>query len=171
MISPKPNTNNYARFKKLAQSNVYLIEFPLLSVGDFFRSASIITTDGFVPFTNLENCSVTDGKTCDRASAPSYANLYFRDFGTYGDFGMPQGSEITKLTIKVAGRISNPIYVGLSTDILFQFNCQFPSDLWTLYNLGDQTINTIIFNTDAGYPFLSAGCLLPYHFENNNRYI
>jgi len=124
-----------------------------------FRSANIVTTEGSPPYTNLSNCSSTDGLTCDRAMSGSYAHLYFRDFGTYTDFGMSEGSTITKLRIRITGKTSNSVYVGLSLEIPFTGLCQFPSDLWTTYQLPSQVITVQNFTTNVGYPFLSAYCL------------
>ncbi len=136
-----------------------------------FRSASIVTTDGVPSYTNLNNCSVTDGQTCDRVLAASEANLYFRDFGTYGDFGMSQGSKITKVRIRLTGKASRPIYVGLSLQIPATSNCQFPSDLWTTYYWSSSEIGTKIFVTDVIYQgtvaqAVDGSCFHPFNFEN-----
>jgi len=140
-----------------------------------FRSANIITTDGFVPYTNLNNCSTTDGNTCDRSSASNYGNLYFRDFGNYDDFGMPQGSTITKVRIRVTGKSSvSPFapFVGLSSGTIFQSNCQLPSDLWTSWQLNSNIITTQNFVTNVtpqgGPQAVSASCLQFSNFENKN---
>src|SRR3989344_1510006 len=98
-----------------------------------FRSANIVTTNGVPAYASLSNCSSTDDLTCDRALGNSYANLYFRDFGTYEDFGMLPGSIITKIRIRVTGKASSSLYVGLSSGTIFQDNCQWPSYLWTLW--------------------------------------
>lgn len=135
-----------------------------------FRSANIVTTDISGTFySNLENCSVTDGQTCDRATATSFGNLYFKDFGNYEDFGIPEGSTITKVRIKVTGKASIPVFalfVGLGT------NCQTPSDLWTLWQLNGNTINTQTFVTNVtqtGVPSaVKASCLSPISFENKS---
>jgi len=139
-----------------------------------FRSANIITTDTSGTFyTNLNNCSVTDGNTCDRATAALYGNLYFRDFGNYVDFGIPSGSTITKIRIRVTGKANTAIYVGLSFGSTFSANCQWPFTLWTLGQLSGSTINTQTFITDVVqqsyvYGTALAYCLQPYNFENKN---
>jgi pimeloyl-ACP methyl ester carboxylesterase len=98
-----------------------------------------------------------------------YANLYFQDFGTYADFGMPQGSVITKVRIKVTGKTSYAYYVGLSLQKPATSNCQFPSDLWTGY-LGGDVINVQDFTTNVIQDWtsaVSASCLSSYNLENN----
>jgi len=138
-----------------------------------FRSANIVTTNGVPAYTSLSNCSVTDGLTCDRALANSYANLYFRDFGTYEDFGMLPGSVITKIRIRVTGKASSSLYVGLSSGTIFQANCQWPSYLWTLWQLNGSIINSQTFITSLEQQSYVNGtvlayCLRPYNFENKN---
>ena len=132
----------------------FFILFPasVFAATTLFRTAGVITTDGFMPYTNLENCTITDGKTCDRGIAPLNGNLYFRDFGTYSDFGIPQGSTITKVRIRVTGKANIPVlalYVGLSVGPGFNFNCQWPSDLWTMWNLNSSSIKTQTFTTSV----------------------
>lgn len=111
-----------------------------------YRSAAIITTDGATSYTNLANCSTTDGLTCNRVLGNSYGNLYFRDFGTYADFGISPGSKITKVKMRVTGKASSPLYVGVSAGITFTENCQWPTDLWPLF-FSNQTIGVQNFAT------------------------
>jgi len=130
-----------------------------------FRSANIVTTDGTTSYTNLNNCSSTDGQTCDRVPATGYADLYFSDFGTYSDFGMPQGALITKIRIRITGKLSWAAYIGLSTQMPPTTFCQSPSDLWTAY-MGNNVIGVQNFVTNVGYPDVSQACLQSYNFEN-----
>lgn len=108
-----------------------------------YRSASNISTDGNPGYTNLSNCSATDGLTCDRASGLSFANLYFKNFG---DFGIPNEATITHVRVRVTGKANVPslgIYTGVSrigSPMLYYENCQFPSDTWTMYALNSSTI-------------------------------
>lgn len=135
-----------------------------------YRSAGTITTDGNPSFTNLSNCSVTDGLTCDRALAFSYGNLYFRNFG---DFGIPDGSIITDVRIRVTGKASVPvlgIYAGVSrigSPILFYENCQFPSDNWTMYVLNSTTISIYNVTTPTSNGILTE-CLSLSNIRSNN---
>ncbi|MBI4089568.1 MAG: hypothetical protein HY424_02565 [Candidatus Levybacteria bacterium] len=138
-----------------------------------FRSANIVTTDGAVPFTNLNNCFVTDGLTCDRALADHYANLYFQGFGDYVDFGIPQGSIINKVRIRVIGKSKIEPFalaVGLSLQKPATSNCQWPSNLWTLWYLNGNAIATQNFITEVtllGYPqAVKASCLQPSNFAD-----
>lgn len=138
-----------------------------------FRSANIITTDSLGTFyTNLNNCSIADGLTCDRSMASLYGNLYFRDFGNYYDFEMPVGSTITKVRIRVTGKSTASLYVGLSSGQTYSANCQSPSDLWTLWQLNGSAINTQTFVVDViqngGPQAVSSYCLSSYNFENKN---
>ena len=92
----------------LARSFIFLFLFlayflflpPVFAATTSFRSASIVTTDGATAYTNLNNCSLTDGNTCDRTSGSSYGNLYFRDFGNYSDFEIPSDAAITKIRVR-----------------------------------------------------------------------
>jgi len=142
-----------------------------------FRSANIVTANGIPSYTNLNNCSATDGNTCDRATASGYANLYFRDFGNYADFGMPQGSIITKIRMRVTGKShASPFApgVGLSSGTIFQANCQSPVDLWGLSQLNNiQTVNSQTFTASVVEESYINGtvlayCLQPYNIENKS---
>ena len=75
-----------------------------------YRSASIVTTDGSPSYTNLGNCSATDGTTCDRPPSSSFANLYFRSFG---DFGIATGSALTAIRTRVTGKANTSPYLGV----------------------------------------------------------
>lgn len=135
-----------------------------------FRSANIVTTDGSPSYIDLNNCSVTDSNTCNREIGSSYGNLYFRDFGNYSDFGIPEGSKITKVRIKVTGKTTAGTYIGLSSGTTFQSNCQSPSDLWVLNQLIGSVINTQNFVTNVtekgSAQTVTADCLQVLNFEN-----
>jgi len=144
-----------------------------------FRSASVVETNSLTNtsvYTNLNNCSATDGLTCDRALDTGTADLYFRDFGTYGDFGIPQGSTPTKIRIRVTGKTSTITYVGATVNNPFVWpfttsNCQSPSDLWTLWDLLSGTIKSKLFitnviNTGTVTQTVSGYCLSSPFFEN-----
>lgn len=138
-----------------------------------FRSANIITADGSSSYTNLTNCSSTDGNTCDRAASVGYGNLYFRDFGTYSDFGIPSGSTITRISVRVTGKATASTYAGLSDGQTFSSNCQWQSDLWNLFELNGNTINTqtVAANlTEKSYVpgTVLAYCLQPDKFASKN---
>jgi pimeloyl-ACP methyl ester carboxylesterase len=150
---------------------------PVFAATTPFRSANIVTANGIPSYTNLNNCSATDGNTCDRATASGYANLYFRDFGNYADFGMPQGSIITKIRIRVTGKShASPFApgVGLSSGTIFQVNCQSPVDLWGLSQLNNiQTVNSQTFTASVVEESYINGtvlayCLQPYNIENKS---
>src|SRR3989338_6791964 len=161
---------------KLALRVFLILIFFLISVHSVwaettsYRSAGTITTDGNTPYTNLVNCSATDGNTCDHASAPLFANLYFRDFG---DFGIPDGSTITHLKIRVTGKASLPtqaLFAGVSivgSPILFASNCQAPSDLWTMSVLNSTSIATYNVTTPLTNGSL-ATCLSLAKIESSN---
>src|SRR3989344_5421099 len=153
--------------------SVFILLFPQLSYAATtpFKSASIVTTDTLGTFyTNLSNCSLTDGLTCDRALSNSYGNLYFRNFGNYSDFGIPNGLKITKLRIRVTGKMSLGGYVGLSAGKTFTENCQWPSDLWSMF--GNSSINTRVFVAPVVDEFqvgaIRSYCLTESNFENKN---
>lgn len=137
-----------------------------------FRSATIVTTNGATSYTSLNNCFLTDGNTCDRALGESYGNLDFRGFGNFGDFGIPKEAKITKVRIRVVGKATNAIYVALSSGQKYTDNCQWPSDLWTLWELAGSTIKTKEFVTDVAVQWrpnsVNAYCLRWYNFENND---
>lgn len=128
-----------------------------------FRSAQTVTTDGTPPFINLSNCSYTDGLTCDHPLANYYANLYFRDFG---DFGIPDGSTITGVRLRVTGKANVGPYVGVSQGGTNGFNCQFPSDLWTMWTLNGSTMKT--FTASSLVTNISLWCLTLTNIKTNN---
>ena len=109
-----------------------------------YRSATTVTTYGNPPFTNISNCSITDGNTCDRAFASSYGFLYFTDFG---DFGIPDGSTVTNLKTRVIGKTSTGIYLGVSAGRIFDSSCEHPSDQWTMSALRGDVIKTYSVTT------------------------
>ena len=164
----------------LARSFIFLFLFlayflflpPVFAAAPSFRSASIVTTDGATAYTNLNNCSLTDGNTCDRTSGSSYGNLYFRDFGNYSDFEIPSDAAITKIRVRATGKAIASLYVGLSQGQTYTANCQFPSDLWTLWQLNSSVINTQTFVTsviqNGGSQAVSSSCLSSSNFDNNN---
>lgn len=130
-----------------------------------YRSAATITTDGSPAYTNLSNCSLTDGVTCDRAQTPSsFANLYFKDFP---DFGIPDGSTITNVKIRVTGKANIGPYVAVSPGRAYTSNCQFPSDFWTAYILNSATISTYNVTTPLTVGSL-ATCLSLANIKSNN---
>lgn len=139
-----------------------------------FRSASIVTSDGIInpaQYVNLNNCSATDGLTCDRPSAPSYGNLDFRDFG---DFGIPEGSTITHVRIRVTGKANTPV-LGLFTGLsrvgsppsIFHEDCQNPSDFWRMYVLNSSTTTVYNVTTPLTNGYL-ATCLTLSNIRTNN---
>lgn len=141
-----------------------------------FRSARTVTTDGFLPYTNLDNCSITDGETCDRATELHSGHLYFRDFGSYDDFGIPIGSKITDVRMRVTGKASVPIFallVTITSASNVRDNCQwFPWDIWTLWQLNGNVINTQTFIAKVTEQWeitsIRADCLEPTDFENKS---
>jgi len=66
-----------------------------------FRSASVVESEGNPPFTKLENCSETDGLTCERVLDTEDAFLIFFEFD---DFNIPDESRITNLHIRMTGK-------------------------------------------------------------------
>jgi pimeloyl-ACP methyl ester carboxylesterase len=153
---------------------LFLFLFPKSTLGltTPYRPANIVETDGITPYTNLNNCTTTDGLTCDRIFAPRYANLYFRDFGTYADFGIPDGSTVTKATIRVTGKTSRAIHAAFFIKEPNRWsNCQSVSfSFWNLYNLVGDTINTHdiaanVVRRTARNVFYDY-CLQPYFFES-----
>lgn len=125
-----------------------------------YRSANTVTTDGNPQYTNLSNCSGTDGNTCDRIQALSYANLFFRNFG---DFNIPDGSTITNVRIRVTAKANIGLYAGISqADVIpgtiFLSNCQSPSDLWRMTALVSTNITTYAAITSVSNGTL-ASCL------------
>ncbi|OGH48158.1 MAG: hypothetical protein A3A51_03975 [Candidatus Levybacteria bacterium RIFCSPLOWO2_01_FULL_39_10] len=132
-----------------------------------YRSAELVTTDNVfgstnVNFTDLGNCSETDGLSCNRSFARGYGNLYFRNFG---DFGIPDGSTITHVRIRVTGKADVPV-LGLGTAVsrigppnnLFKESCTSPADRWTMYALNSSTIKVYNATTPLTNGILSA-CL------------
>lgn len=128
-----------------------------------FRSAGSITTDGSPSFTNLSSCSSTDGATCNRALAASYGNLYFRNFG---DFGIPDGSTVTGVRLRVAGKTNLSLYTGVSQGTSYTANCQFPSWLWEMWVLNGTSIKT--YSATGTVSNSSLWCLTTANIKNNN---
>ncbi len=150
-----------------------------LAVTTPFRSANIIETkilSGTSAYVNLDNCSETDGLTCDKPLGTGTVDLYFRDFGTYEDFGMPSNAGITKIRIRATGKTNLITYAGLTVSNPFVWpfttsNCQYPSDLWTLWDLLSNTIKSKLFitnviNTGTVTQAISGNCLSSSFFEN-----
>lgn len=142
---------------------------PAFALTTPFRSASVIRTDGAPSFLNLNNCSVADGNTCDRAFGASYANLYFNNFG---DLGIPTGSTILDVKVRITGKTNGWFYVGLSsgTKIPVVANCQYPSDAWTIYQLNGTTIKTYTFTASTAKNGIDSlySCLSPVNIQTNN---
>ncbi len=133
-----------------------------------YKSANTITTDGNPSYTNLSNCSLTDGLTCDRSFNLSYANLYFQNFG---DFGIPIGATITGVKIRVTGKTDISTYAGASVlgtiqGIPFPANCTTPSDKWTMSSLVNQNIQTYSVTSTSGVDFIT--CLNASNIRSNN---
>ncbi len=128
-----------------------------------YRSATTITTDGSPAYTNLSNCSTTDGLTCDRATGLSFANLYFRNFG---DFGLPNDVRITGVRIRVTGKSDIGLFVGVSAGTTYGLNCQTPGDKWTMTNLVGVNIAEYNITSTSGVDFNS--CLNPSNIRSNN---
>lgn len=130
-----------------------------------YRSAQTVTTDGDPQaYTSLSNCSSTDGQTCDRENATGYANLYLKDFG---DFGIPDGSTINDVRLRVMGMSTTAPYVGVSASRRFSSNCQNPTWLWQMGELQASEIRTFIFNTPISNGSLK-GCLSAENIRDNN---
>jgi hypothetical protein len=101
-----------------------------------YRSAGWVTTDGFVPYSNTTNCQLTDGLYCSRPSAAGFGNLYFSSFGNLSDFGIPAGSYINKVRIKITGKNTVGQFIGVNAAknlMPFGGQCQQPSDAWTAF--------------------------------------
>ncbi len=138
-----------------------------------YRSAATVTTDNISgntsnKYTDLSNCSATDGLTCNRALGLGAANLYFRDFG---DFGIPSNSVITGVRIRVTGKSDISTYAGVSVlgsnpGIPFPANCQDPSDKWTMTSLVSQNIQTYNVTSINGVDFIN--CLNAANIRSNN---
>jgi murein DD-endopeptidase MepM/ murein hydrolase activator NlpD len=129
-----------------------------------YRSAQTITTDGNPAYTNLSNCNITDGNTCDRAQNTSYANLYFRDFG---DFGIPENSIITNVRIRVTGKSYGQLYAGISPGTRYASNCQDLSDIWTIRSFNNVYISAYNVTAPMKNGTLSY-CLSLENIKNNN---
>src|SRR3989344_758671 len=158
---------------------IFFIFFPNTSFAETtaYRSASTVTTSTIVsssnyPYTNLSNCSATDGLTCDRPLASGYGNLYFRNFG---DFDIPEGSIITNLRIRVTGKTHVPVlalFTGLSRIgsppyPLFYESCQSLSDRWRMYALNSTTIKVYNVTTPTTNGYLAI-CLSPSNIKTSN---
>nr|MBI5456019.1 peptidoglycan DD-metalloendopeptidase family protein [Candidatus Levybacteria bacterium] len=134
-----------------------------------FRSANTVTTDVIIGntynvYTDMSNCSATDGLTCNRALGSGYGNLYFRNFG---DFGIPDGSTITNIKIRVIGKANIGLYVGVSPGTSYTSNCQVLSDLWTMWILNGINISTYTVTTPISNGVLSS-CLSLNNVKTNN---
>jgi pimeloyl-ACP methyl ester carboxylesterase len=116
-----------------------------------FRSANIITTEGyptFTAFTNLENCSATDENTCDRAYEPGIASIDFRNFGTREEYGIPPGAKVYKVHVRITGKTSFVVGMGLAHGDKYLNPCQVPPDRWRVYQLLGTTITSYTFDLD-----------------------
>ncbi len=142
---------------------VFCFSKPIFAETTPYRSATTITTDGGPAYTNLSNCSVTDGLTCDRASGILFANLYFRDFG---DFGIPNDVRITGVRIRVTGKSDIGLFIGVSTGSTYGLNCQTPGDKWTMTSLVGNQISEYNATSISGVDFTS--CLNAANVRSNN---
>lgn len=132
-----------------------------------YHSASTVTTAGSPSYTDLANCSKTDGLTCNRTSNSSFSNIYFRDFG---DFGIPEGSTVNTVRIRVTGKASVPVlglYAGVSSGGGYTLNCQDPSDHWTMNTLNSSTIRVYNSTTSLTNGNLSECLKFPNITTNN----
>lgn len=107
-----------------------------------YRSAGWVATTGNPSFTNLGNCQATDGLYCSRPSANSFGSLFFSSFGTFSDFGIPQNSLITKVHLRITGKSSDILKLGVGTgkNNVSTNMCQSPFDLWWFYLGSTNTI-------------------------------
>lgn len=107
-----------------------------------YRSAQTVLTAGNPPYSNLENCSETDGLTCDRVPpSTSYGRLYFQDFG---DFGIPEGSTITYFRMRVTGKATVGVYAGaFDRKDISGNSClgSAPSYIWQMWDLYGTVMN------------------------------
>lgn len=136
-----------------------------LALTTSYHSASKVTTSG-VPFayTNLSNCSSTDGSTCDRAFGNLFGNLFFNNFG---DYQIPAASTITGVRIRVTGMANAGLHVGVSEGATYNLNCQAPSDVWTMWSLSGPVITT--YNaTGTSITNQNLSCLTYDNIKNNN---
>lgn len=137
-----------------------------------YKSATNITTDGVPGYTNLGNCSSTDGLTCDRALNAGYGNLYFRDFG---DFEIPDGATITQIKIRITGKTQTPSLalfpalsrIGTGGNSVFYESCQSPSDFWRAYALNSSSIRIYEVTTPLTNGYLK-DCLTLSNIRTNN---
>lgn len=144
--------------------------FPKIAIAETtqFHSAQTVTTDGYVAYTNLSNCTQTDGFTCDRATANLWGNLYFQGFGNYDDYGIPQDAKITRVKARTTGKSNVGLYLGFFRGSSPCWTT--PSDLMTLWYLMSSTITTQTFNipvTDVWQPgTISSYCVHPSNIQS-----
>lgn len=135
-----------------------------------YRSASTVTSLGTPPYIGLNNCSETDGFTCDRALASSYGDLDLRNFG---DFAIPDGSVITYVRIRVTGKVQTPSLAPfvavsrVSSQGEFFESCQSPSDRWRMFVLRSPVITTYEAVTPLTNGYLNQ-CLTLSNIKTNN---
>jgi hypothetical protein len=114
-----------------------------------YRSAGWVATDGSsTPFSNTQNCQASDGAFCSHTTANGYANLYFSSFGTLADFGIPAGSDITKVHIKTTGKNSTELAIiaaSIKNYMPFATSCSLTPNLWTIS--GSNTTKVQKFHT------------------------
>ena len=120
-----------------------------------YRPAGWVATDGSPAYSNTTGCQISnDGLYCSRVNASSYGNLYFSSFGNLEDFGIPAGSFITKLHIRVKGKNSAVQYIGVNSaknDMQFLAACNTPGDLWPVFlGQNDNTVETHTFTSSNG---------------------
>lgn len=146
--------------------------FHVFAATTLFRSAGTVTTDGAIPYTNIGNCNATDGLTCDRAPGPLFANLYFSNFGSFHDFGMPDKSTITKMYMRVTGKSNVGFYGG---SINGGRNCDFFTTIYTFMGLIGPTLRTQTIanpvNSTGLNPSVSSFCYTQANYESGRTTI
>lgn len=135
-----------------------------------YRSAGWVGTDTGRdnPYTNLTNCSVSDGQYCSHPSAPGSMNLYFSSFGNLSDFGIPQGSTITRVHFRVKGKntVTQWIQMAQGRNKPLATQCQSPFDLWQVF-LGSTDTTKELHTTFTSSNFL-ATCFTPAIINEQN---
>ncbi len=125
--------------------SIFLFFTPTISHADtsIYRSAGWVATDGSPAYSDVTGCQISnDGLYCSRPLAASNARLYFSSFGNLENFGIPSGSFINKLHIRIKGKnsVSQLIGVSASKNNVPVFNtCQLPTDIWQV-NLGSSDL-------------------------------
>lgn len=126
-----------SRFIFVSFSFLFLMQTTSASAElSIYRSAGEVRTDGGPPYENVTGCQVSnDNLSCSRGSNQGYANLYFSSFGNLSTFGIPKGSVISSLHMRIKGKNTVTQHISISgTNIA---SCPTPADLWNIY-LGPQ---------------------------------